>query len=244
MSSPPVMRQTTALLIEARGIERSYPLPDRSGLRPVLRGVDLRLSPGESVLISGVSGSGKTTLLSILGMLERASGGTMRLFGRDLAGLSSAEVTRLRRGIGFCFQSPQLLADMSARENALLPLVPRGMAVGQAADRVDDYLDAFDMQALARAPAQLLSGGEQQRVALVRALAALPEILLFDEPAAHLDDRARSVLTRLLQEALERGAALLLTSHEEYAKDWVQWHLYLEDGRLQPHDATHGQPSG
>jgi len=222
-------------LVEACGLTRDYPLPDRRGTRPVLAGVDLTLRPGEAVLITGASGSGKTTLLSILAGMERPSGGRLVLFGRDTAEFSEANFTTLRRErIGLGFQVPQLLPDLSARENALLPLLPRGLVTGRSGARVTELLAEFGLAPLASSRSGLLSGGEQQRVALARALAAAPELLLLDEPAAHLAGAARGSLQRRLLQARAAGAALLLTSHEGFGTDWVDRQLELADGRLRP----------
>ena len=220
-------------LVHAVGLRRSYPLPDRRGQREVLRGVDLTLHAGEAILISGASGSGKTTLLSILAGLESPSAGSLTLLGMDFGRLGAADLTGLRRdSMGLCFQSAQLLPGLSARDNVLLPLLPRGLAWGPGAAEVDTLLETFGLSPLARARADRLSGGEQQRVALCRALVGQPRLLLFDEPAAHLDGELRGVLAELLRAALERGAGLLLTSHEGFGADWVDRHLLLQEGRL------------
>ncbi len=227
MSSP--------LVVRAQELRRSYPEPDRRGRRAVLDGLDLELAAGEALLISGSSGCGKTTLLSILGCLERAEGGRLELFGHDVAPLSASERTSLRRGrISFCFQSPQLLPALSARENALIPLLPRGLVWSPVARRVDELMERLGIAPLANARAERLSGGEQQRVALVRALAPQPELLLLDEPAAHLDEQTRATLGELLREAQAEGAALILSSHEGFGRDWVQRHLELRGGELRP----------
>ncbi|MEI7836030.1 MAG: ABC transporter ATP-binding protein [Planctomycetota bacterium] len=224
-------------LLEMDGVTKNYPMPDAPPVE-VLRDVTLRVAAGESVAIVGPSGSGKSTLLNIAGTLEAASSGSVRLIGRDLVGLDERELAGLRRGkIGFVFQQHHLLPQCTVLENVLLPALAGG-------GRVSHRTQAKARALLARVglgdraghrPGQL-SGGESQRVAVVRALINDPSLLLADEPTGSLDHAAAVALGDLLVELAREGLAMIVVTHSAELAGRMTRRLRLIDGRLQPGD--------
>ena len=186
----------------------------------VLRGVDLSVAPGEIVALLGPSGSGKSTLLQAVGLLEGGFEGSIRIAGEEAARLDDNGRTRLRRdALGFVYQFHHLLPDFTAEENVGLPTLVRGAAPAAATARARVLLEALGLsERLDHRPAQL-SGGEQQRVAVARALANAPRLVLADEPTGNLDeetaDRVLAELLRLVRG--ERAAALIATHNERLA---------------------------
>ncbi len=181
----------------------------------VLRGVSLAVRPGEMVALVGPSGAGKSTLLHIAGLLEQADGGAVRIAGRDVRTLADAARTAVRRhNIGFVYQYHHLLPEFSAEENLVLPQMIAGVARSRARARARDLLERVGLGGrLGHRPAQL-SGGEQQRVAIGRALANAPGLLLADEPTGNLDQHtAEAVFTMLQALVREQGLAALVATH-------------------------------
>ncbi|HUE18286.1 MAG TPA: ATP-binding cassette domain-containing protein [Stellaceae bacterium] len=207
MSSP-----TIASMIELD--ELRLTLASAAGAVNVLRGISLKIDRGEKVALTGPSGSGKTSLLMVVGGLERASSGLVRVAGQDLAGLGEDDLARLRRAqIGIVFQSFHLMPAMTALENVALPLELAGRQ--DAFARAEALLDEVGLShRLGHYPAQL-SGGEQQRVALARAFAPEPGLILADEPTGNLDGETGSRVIALLFDLASRsGATLLLITHD------------------------------
>ena len=204
----------------------------RTGAGVVLRGIDLDLSRGASVAVTGVSGSGKSTLLNLAGGLDRVTSGTVRLDGVDLTALDEVELALQRRKLGMIFQFHHLLRDFTVLENVLMParLQNRPRAAAAAAR---DVLDRVGLGGAGdRYPAEL-SGGEQQRVAVARALAAQPALILADEPTGNLDRAASDAVADLLFGLVaERGAACLLVTHDAGLAARAQRVLTLRDGVL------------
>jgi putative ABC transport system ATP-binding protein len=198
----------------------------------VLDGIDLVIAQGEVVAIMGASGSGKSTLLGLLAGLDRPSEGSVSVLGRGLGALNEDALALLRRDtIGFVFQSFQLLPNLTARENVLLPLELH--AVPSAAVRCDELLTKVGLGERGHHYPAQLSGGEQQRVALARAFAPRPRILLADEPTGNLDpktgERVLSLLFELRQQA---GSTLVLVTHDRRVAALADRVLYLDAGRL------------
>ena len=209
----------------------------------VLRGVDLRVPKGEAVSIVGASGAGKSTLLHLLGALDRPSGGTVRLGGVELAGLGARETGEIRnRFVGFVFQFHHLLREFSALENVMMPQLIGGAARGAARRRASDLLGAVGLSGrLDHRPWQL-SGGEQQRVAVARALANEPAVLLADEPSGNLDTRTSEELHDLLFELkAARGLSMVLVTHNVELAGRAGRTLCLRDGVLGPDGAPGAQ---
>ncbi len=222
------------MLLELSQVSKSYGQPG-GPMTPVLRGVDLRVELGQSVAIIGRSGSGKTTLLNLIGTLDRPTSGTVRLGGRDLAPLSDKELASVRRQeIGFVFQSHHLLPQLTVMENVLLPLLAERRRTRAAdAQRAQSLLDRVGLaQRLHHRPSQL-SGGEQQRVAVVRALIHQPRLLLADEPTGSLDDdSARGLGDLLTQLNREENLTLIVVTHALPLAARMQTQYTLQAGHL------------
>jgi putative ABC transport system ATP-binding protein len=197
-----------------------------------VRGVDLVLAPGEIALIMGPSGSGKTTLLSMLGALLRPSSGELRLVGIDLRELTERELPALRaQRIGFVFQDFNLMPSLSARENVEVALNVAGLGGDRARQRATGLLEELGLGGRLDFLPEQLSGGEKQRVAIARALANDPDLVLADEPTANLDSSiGREVMRRLRDIAKRRGQSVLIVSHDDRIREFVDRVLWLEDG--------------
>jgi len=205
-----------------------------AGDLPVLRGVDLSLKSGEIVALVAPSGAGKSTLLHMAGLLEQPDGGAVRVLGRDAGGLSDAERTAIRRDtIGFVYQFHHLLGEFTALENVVLPQLIAGKSRKQAAEHARELLTSFGLAArLDHLPGKL-SGGEQQRVAISRALANSPRILLADEPTGNLDvATAEIVFAELLHIVRDRGVAALIATHNPELAARMDRIVTLRDGRV------------
>ena len=208
----------------------------------VLNGVDLSLASGETLAIVGESGTGKSTLLHILGGLDRPSSGEVRVGGRLLGKLSDDALTRMRNEqLGFVFQFHHLLREFTALENTMMPLLLAGLRPNEAGDRARLMLGKVGLEhRLQHTPAQL-SGGEQQRVAVARALVGKPVLLLADEPSGNLDpDTGRRLHDLLFEAAQEQGAAMVLVTHNRDLAAMADRVLRLETGHLMPaqHDVA------
>ena len=223
--SEPVVRLTV--------LTRSF---EQGGVRiDVLRGVDLTVAPGEVVALLGPSGSGKSTLLQAVGLLEGGFGGKIEIVGTDATALSSDERTALRRDrIGFVYQFHHLLPDFNASENVVLPQLVAGTERGAAKARAEELLAALGLaERLDHRPSQL-SGGEQQRVAVARALANKPALVLADEPTGNLDEAtADKVLGQFLELVRGTGSAALVATHNERLAARMDRVVRLHEGRLE-----------
>lgn len=217
-------------------VSKSFRASAQSPVQDVLRGVDLTIAPGETIAITGPSGCGKSTLLHILGTLDRPESGTVTLFGEDAGTLDEAGLSRLRaERIGFIFQLHHLLPQLSALENVLVPTLAGAVKTDRAAaeERARKLLSRVGLGAhLDKKPAQL-SGGEQQRVAVVRALIRQPGLLLADEPTGALDAaNGQALMDLLLELNAELGTALVMVTHDARLAALMQRPLRMVDGRL------------
>ena len=220
-------------IFEARQVGKSYVGGDGSPI-VVLDGLDLTVEPGEFVAIVGASGSGKSTLLNLRGALDEPTTGVVRLDGRDLAGLDVETKSEIRnRRIGFVFQFHHLLRDFSAVENVMLPLLIGGMAEDAARARAEDVLGQLGLSGrLHHYPSQL-SGGEQQRVAVARAVGPAPAVVLADEPSGNLDPQSAQVLHDVLAGLRDRfESALVVATHNPSLAARADRTLRLENGKL------------
>jgi len=200
----------------------------------VLNGVDLALAPGEIVALVGPSGAGKSTMLHVAGLLERPESGAVLIEGRDCGALSDEHRTLLRRrALGFVYQFHHLLPEFSALENVMLPQMIAGVARAAARRKAEALLGQVGLaERLTHRPARL-SGGEQQRVAIVRALANDPKILLADEPTGNLDHTtATSVMDTLIRIVRAQGLAALIATHNLELAGRLDRIVTLEDGML------------
>jgi lipoprotein-releasing system ATP-binding protein len=222
--------------LELRGVRRVFRQAGTDLV--VLNGVDFVLRPGEVVALVGPSGAGKSTLLHIAGLLERPDGGAVLIGGEDCGGLSDDRRTLLRRSeLGFVYQFHHLLPEFSALENVMLPQMIAGVPRGRARVKAAALLDRVGLAPrVSHRPARL-SGGEQQRVAIVRALANDPKILLGDEPTGNLDHTTGSgVLDTLLGLVRHTGLAALVATHNLDLARRLDRIVALEEGRLRPSD--------
>ncbi len=201
----------------------------------VLRGASLSLSAGEIVALVGPSGAGKSTLLHIAGLLERPSGGAVRLRGESCGDLSDDRRTELRRGIvGFVYQFHHLLPEFTALENIVLPQMIAGTARREARVRAHELLAAVGLGERETHRPGKLSGGEQQRVAIARALANSPRLLIADEPTGNLDQHtADDVFSMLLETVRQTGVAALIATHNTELAARMDRVLALSDGVVQ-----------
>jgi lipoprotein-releasing system ATP-binding protein len=218
--------------LELREVVRTY--KQAGAPLPVLRGISLALRAGEIVALVGPSGAGKSTLLHTAGLLERPDGGAVLLGGRDCGQLSDLARTEIRRtALGFVYQFHHLLPEFSAVENVMVPQMIAGKSRSAARARAMQLLERVGLAARASHRPARLSGGEQQRVAIVRALANAPRILLGDEPTGNLDHHtADEVMAVLLALVRDTGLAALIATHNLTLADRADRVLALEDGRL------------
>jgi putative ABC transport system ATP-binding protein len=205
-----------------------------ASLRPVLAGVDFALAPGEAVAVLGRSGSGKSTLLNLIAGIDEADAGAITTCGVDVVAAGErARATLRSRHLGFVFQAFHLLPTLTVAENIALPLELAGVPAAAARERVRDLLQRVGLADRALAWPEVLSGGEQQRVAVARAVATRPQLLLCDEPTGNLDDRAAALVLALLHELRrEVGAALVVVTHSPAAAASCDRRLRLDGGVL------------
>jgi lipoprotein-releasing system ATP-binding protein len=220
-------------VLQTRGLKRSFVQGDVT--IHVLRGVDLDVKPGEIVALLGPSGSGKSTLLQAVGLLEGGFEGSIRLAGKEASDLGDEGRTRTRRELlGFVYQFHHLLPEFNARENVILPQLVRGADMETAHRRSEELLGKLGLgQRLEHRPSKL-SGGEQQRVAVARALANRPPLVLADEPTGNLDEAtADTVFAEFLQLVRGEGSAALVATHNERIARKMDRVVRLHEGVLQ-----------
>jgi lipoprotein-releasing system ATP-binding protein len=220
-------------ILEGRGLRKVYRGGDGTPI-DVLTGVDLEVQRGEFVAVMGASGSGKSTLLHLLGALDTPSAGTVRLDGLDYAEQSPTDLAAIRnRRIGFVFQFHHLLREFNALENVMMPLLIAGESETRARSRAEELLAAVGLAGRMTHRPSALSGGEQQRAAVARALAADPLVVLADEPSGNLDnansERLHELFARL---AREFETALVVVTHNRLLAGRADRVLTLEGGRL------------
>lgn len=220
--------------IRAREIVKGY--RTTAGYLPILRDLELEVAAGEMVAVVGASGVGKSTLLHVLGTLDRPESGQVEICGEDVFRYAEEPLRRFRnRTLGFVFQFHHLLPEFSALENVAMPLRIARVAEGPARARAAELLAEVGLQARADHVPSTLSGGEQQRVAVARALAQDPRVLLADEPTGNLDretgDRLHELLRRLNR---DRGLTVLAVTHNLHLAGLCDRALTLEQGKLGP----------
>jgi lipoprotein-releasing system ATP-binding protein len=218
--------------LELRGVLRAY--KQAGTLLPVLRGASLTLFPGEIVALVGPSGAGKSTLLHTAGLLERPDGGEVLLGGRSCGGMTDAQRTEIRRAqLGFVYQFHHLLPEFSAIENVMLPQMIAGASKAKARARAQELLAMVGLAARADHRPARLSGGEQQRVAVIRALANAPRVLLGDEPTGNLDvHTAAEVMAALIDIVRRTGLAALIATHNLELAQRMDRILSLAEGMI------------
>ena len=229
LSSRAAARSATAAqpAVAARELRHSF------GSTEVLHGIELAVHPGEIVLMTGPSGSGKTTLLTLVGALRSVQHGSLRVLGRDMAGLDAAAQVEVRRSLGFIFQGHNLFESLTALQNVRLGLELHGGTRHENDQRARGALDAVGLADHQHKKPQSLSGGQCQRVAVARAIAPRPKLVLADEPTAALDAETGLGVVSLLQElAEENDTATMLVTHDNRILEVADRIVNLVDGRL------------
>ena len=216
-------------MIAAQSLTKRYPGSRGNSVD----GISLAIAAGEFIAVSGRSGAGKTTLLKLLGAIEKPTGGSLVVNGQNLAALTPAALPFVRRNIGFVFQDQKLLYDRSALDNARLPLDIVGMAPREAQRRAQAALDKVGLAGRERTLPLALSGGEQQRLAIARAVVNRPALLIADEPIASLDDETAADVMRVFKAFHEVGTTVIVASHDDaWAKRLAARPLHLAAGRV------------
>jgi putative ABC transport system ATP-binding protein len=219
-------------LITLKDIKKTYLM----GKVPVdaLRGVDLEVSDGEMVAIMGPSGSGKTTLLNILGLLDAPSVGSYKLEGEEVAKLPDRRRSHLRnKRFGFVFQIYNLLPRLTAAENVMIPLIYGGVRKKDRRPRAEAALEAVGLQDRMRHRPSELSGGEQQRVAVARALVNEPSVILADEPTGNLDSKSGAAIVDLIQQLHQsRRLTVVMVTHDASIAARAERVVHLQDGQV------------
>ncbi|MEO8587752.1 MAG: ABC transporter ATP-binding protein, partial [Flavobacteriales bacterium] len=213
-------------MIQAKAVRKKY------GELEVLKGVDLHVAKGEVVSIVGASGAGKTTLLQILGTLERADSGTLAINGTEVGALSSRNLSAFRnKHIGFVFQFHHLLPEFTALENAMMPGLIAGRSMNDCEPRAKQLLERLSILPRAEHKPGQLSGGEQQRVAVARALFNSPSVVLADEPSGNLDSaHARELHQLFFDLRTELGQTFVIVTHNEELAGMADRRLVIKDG--------------
>lgn len=225
-------------LLAADRLSRSYRLG--AALVPALRDLSLEVGEGEFVAIQGPSGSGKTTLLNLLGLLDRADSGTIRIQGQDAGSLEENDRSDLRRDrFGFIFQTFNLIPVLSAAENVAYPMALKGISREDQRERSRRLLESVGIAEKAAVRPDLLSGGQRQRVAIARALANAPAVVLADEPTANLDSKtAEEILDLMRSINSSRGVAFLFATHDPRVVTRARRVVSLQDGRIVSDERT------
>jgi len=224
-----------SIILEAKNLQKTYSAGGYSRHPlPVLKGIDLRVHRGEIVVVVGASGAGKSTLLHILGALDRPTGGEVFHRGFDVFSLADQELARFRnREIGFVFQFHHLLPEFTAVENVAMPMMIDGKKFPECVTKAESLLQSVGLRDRGEHRPPELSGGEQQRVAVARALMNDPELVLVDEPTASLDSaRGRQVVESLIQEVKSRGKLGLMVTHDMAMAELADRIIEMHDGEL------------
>jgi putative ABC transport system ATP-binding protein len=221
-------------VIEVRGLTKDY--VDRGQVTTrALRGVDFTVESGEFMAVAGPSGSGKTTLLNLIGALDTATAGTIRVDGREIGGLSQKELSDLRRDrIGFVFQAYNLIPVLTAAENAEYVMELKGLSARDRHRRIAALFERMGIKDLMDTRPLKMSGGQQQRVAVARAIASEPALVLADEPTANLDQATGRALVGLMRELnRERGITFVFSTHDPMVLEQADRVVRLVDGTVQ-----------
>ena len=218
-------------LIRLRGVSKVFGSGEIQTL--ALKEMDLDIQPGEFVTVAGPSGCGKSTLLHIMGLLESPSSGTYELNGRPVSGFSPSQLAYLRnKCVGFIFQNFNLIGDLTVFENVEIPLTYIRMPTAERRERVEEALRRVDMWPFARRYPSQITGGQQQRVAVARAVVGDPQILMADEPTGNLDSSNGEAVMQLLQELHQKGSTLFLVTHNPDYAVRAERTIPLFDGKI------------
>jgi putative ABC transport system ATP-binding protein len=224
-------------VIEVKGLTKDY--VDRGQVTTrALRGVDFTVERGEFMAVAGPSGSGKTTLLNLIGALDTATAGTIRVDDHEIGGLSQKELSDLRRDrIGFVFQAYNLIPVLTAAENAEYVMELKGLPARDRHRRIADLFERMGIKELMNTRPLKMSGGQQQRVAVARAIASEPALVLADEPTANLDQATGRALVGLMRDLnRERGITFVFSTHDPMVLEQADRVVRLVDGTVQSDD--------
>ena len=227
----PAPEKQAAPLIELQGLTKTY--TTGAVVFQALRGIDLKIAPGEFVAIVGPSGSGKSTLMNLIGCLDTPTGGVYRLRGEPVQSFTRDQLAEVRnRRIGFVFQNFNLLPQLTTYENVELPLLFKGTAARERKARVEWLLAQVGLAEKAQNRPTELSGGQMQRVAVARALACEPDLILADEPTGNLDTASGGDIVALFEELHKKGHTLVLITHDGAVARRTRRIVRIQDGRI------------
>jgi putative ABC transport system ATP-binding protein len=220
-------------VVKAENLVKDYGLNGQTV--HALRGVNLEFQGGEFAAIAGPSGSGKSTFLHLAGCLDTLSGGTMRIGGQNVAGLSKTQLALLRRhSIGFIFQAYNLIPVLSAEENIGFPLTLLGVDKKEIRERVRQVLAQVGLEGMEKRRPKEMSGGQQQRVAIARALVKRPALILADEPTANLDSTiGREILELMASLNKSEGTTFIFSTHDQMVMDFARRIVRIRDGQVE-----------
>ncbi|QLC49188.1 ABC transporter ATP-binding protein [Methanolobus zinderi] len=219
-------------VITINGLKKSYQLGEMEV--PILHGIDLNVKKGEFVAIMGPSGSGKSTLMNMIGCLDRPTGGSVRLMGKDTASISDNELAELRGfEIGFVFQNFNLIPRLSAYENVLLPTYSNSKKNIDAAQRAKDLLTLVGLDDRLHHKPTELSGGQRQRVAIARSMINDPSLILADEPTGNLDSKTSEEIMGIFSELHGKGCTIVMITHDPEMKKYVDRVVLIRDGKIE-----------
>lgn len=221
------------MVLRVKGLSKSYPQGDGTCLQ-VLKGLNVDVAPKQSVAVMGESGSGKTTFLNCVTGLDKYNTGSVLVCGKDINKLNDKKLSELRnRNIGFVFQFHYLLKDFSVKENVMMPCLIAGMAAGNAEEKTLDILEKIKLSDKADNFPRQLSGGEQQRAAIARALVMKPDMLVMDEPTGNLDEKlTEEVMSYVVSLCRENGTSIIVATHNRNVAKQMDKTYLLSDGAL------------
>ncbi len=220
-------------LIEIKNLKKIYDQGKENEFH-ALDGVDLEVEKGDFLSIMGVSGSGKSTLMNIIGCLDKPTSGLYILDGEEIDKLEQRDLVKIRRNkIGFIFQNFNLLPRMQAVRNVELPLIYKGVKPRERRKRAKELLEEVGLGNKVRHKPNMLSGGEQQRVAVARALVNEPSVLLADEPTGNLDSKSGSQVMDLLKALNEKGVTIIVVTHDQNIADQTKKVIKINDGKIE-----------
>lgn len=218
-------------MIEVKNLKKSF--KDGEKTTEVLKGINFVVQNGEFIAIMGRSGAGKSTLLYQMSLLDEPTSGEIFIDSKNIASLSSSEKTNFRLSeLGYVFQDYALLPEMTALENVALPLLMKNISEKKAYEKATEYLTKVGLEKCLNNLPSKLSGGEQQRVSIARAIAHEPKILFADEPTANLDNESSRIVMDIFKELHKGGQTIIMVTHEQEYSKFAQRIIHLDDGKI------------